>query len=142
MIKDLKVEQHDEASIFSTPLEEYYYNSPNMLEYLKDEHFHNSLKGCEVQMIVNRSVEGDLSVNRICHTHNVTCSKTGWELGWYMGKDSRYTNSVKYCLNCGREVMSKALNFKYCKECKVIMSNKRAKELIEIRKRNVLNYYK
>ena len=24
-----------------------------------------------------------IAITKICKTHNVLCSKTGWELGWY-----------------------------------------------------------
>jgi len=62
-------------------------NRPNShLKYLKDEHYHSTDKGCDIEMrIVRTSTYRDISVHRYCHTHNCLCSKSGWEMGWFGG---------------------------------------------------------
>ena len=109
------------------------YIPDNHLDYLENKYFHSEDKGCDLELVKRLGTrKGEPKVPgeyKVCHTHDTLCSKSGWELGFFMGSDSRaYNRKLYHCLNCGREVMSKALNFKYCKECKVIMSNKRAKE--------------
>jgi len=126
------IKQLDGATIFSTPLEEYYYASPEYLDYLKNKHFHNSHKGCDTEMVINKCKDGNLSVNMICHTHNVTCSKTGWELGWYLGTKSRADIYRKVnCCDCGKEIETKSRTFKRCSACKIIATNKRTKDRLK-----------
>lgn len=62
----------------------------NAIDYCKDEHYHSFLKGCDCEMIIKRNEFDDFAlVNKFCKTHQVMCSKTGWELGWYRGTNSR-----------------------------------------------------
>jgi len=139
MIKDLKFETNYEATINTTPLEERYYCSPNWLDYLEDKHFHNSHKGCDTEMIVKNCKDRNLSVNMICHTHNVTCSKTGWEIGWWGRTNSKLMMSrTVTCCDCGKVLETKARNFKRCPDCKVISSNKRANDRLLNKVNNLL----
>lgn len=57
--------------------------------YLPHEKYHSFLKGCECEMKITRSDNHNISVHKYCKTHGVMCSKTGWELGWYQGTNSR-----------------------------------------------------
>lgn len=63
-------------------------------EYLPNEHYHSFLKGCDCEIRIFSGVRGDdkenKSVQKYCKTHGVLCSKTGWELGWYLGTRSQY----------------------------------------------------
>jgi len=55
-----------------------------------NEHFHCSAKGCEIEMRLMRTdYYGDYIIQKYCHKHNRVCSKTGWELGWYLGKQTK-----------------------------------------------------
>lgn len=93
-------------------------------QYLKDPHFHHSLKGCKIKMIklrdtIKDGVRMDSGMYKVCLTHNVECSKTGWELGHYLGNDNKnehhrfhfrkckcgkvYDNKYGMCLHCLRK---------------------------------------
>lgn len=105
------------ASTLNTPLLESFYNSPFYLDYLKDEHFHHSDKGCSVKMIMEH-IDRNWRVNKICQTHNCTCSKTGWELNWYMGT---YSKEKRICTMCGAEYKSRGTWSFYCPKCKKVV---------------------
>lgn len=58
-------------------------------KYLPHERYHSFLKGCKCTMKITRSDNHNISIHKYCKTHGVMCSKTGWELGWYQGTNSR-----------------------------------------------------
>jgi hypothetical protein len=60
----------------------------NFLNELKHPKFHSEEKGCEIERIKTPTGYGYME-NIICHTHNVKCSKSGWELGYYLGQRSK-----------------------------------------------------
>ena len=64
----------------------------NADDYLLNDKYHSFLKGCECEMRIVSGVRGDdkenKAVNKFCKTHNVLCSKTGWEIGWFHGTKS------------------------------------------------------
>ena len=108
------------------PLEEHYYDCDNYKEYLSNEHFHHSEKGCEVEIRRTSNVQRDnrISINRYCKTHDCLCSKTGWELGWFSGTNNRIyknNNVKKKCHNCNEWYMTTSGNTKYCRECAIII---------------------
>lgn len=98
----------------------------NWGKYLKHKRFHDSEKGCDIEMTTKKSSDGYVIINRFCKTHNVTCSKTGWEIGWYLGDNSKLGLYTAVCCDCGKEIRTKAINFKRCSSCKVKASNNRA----------------
>ena len=99
----------------------------NWAKYLEHKRFHDSQKGCDIEMIIKKTSDGrGLMINRICKTHNINCSKTGWEIGWYLGKNSKLGLYTAICCDCGKETRTKAINFKRCSACAVKASNKRA----------------
>lgn len=57
-------------------------------------------------------------VNKICLTHNKTCSKTGWELGWYQGTctDDLMDRKEK-CQKCGDIFVRRNTKQLYCTKC-------------------------
>jgi len=69
-------------------LDERAYMPNNYQEYLSNDIFHDTGKGCQIEMRISRSYIGGLVVNKYCHTHQKLCSKTGWEMGKYLGKRS------------------------------------------------------
>ncbi len=67
--------------------------TPNCADdYLQNDKYHHSLKGCKVEMMLERSITKDGQINvsttKHCKTHNVKCSKSGWEWGYYQGDKS------------------------------------------------------
>lgn len=102
-------------------LDENKYNSLNYKDYLTHERFHHSEKGCEVEIIASKR-EGNYAVLKFCKTHNVLCSKTGWESGWYQGEETAKTDQIiSHCIVCGKEIIlkNKVRYTSYCsKECK------------------------
>ena len=100
---------------YTDPLEERYYNSPKYIDFLDNKHFHHTEKGCRVEMIEVVASSGDRAINKICKTHNKRCSKTGWEIGWYMG--TRSDDKSRICRNCKQEFKSVS-NEVYCDDCK------------------------
>lgn len=57
-------------------------------DYLQHNRYHHSMKGCECEMRIRRRDNHNIAINKFCITHNILCSKTGWELGWYLGRKS------------------------------------------------------
>lgn len=53
-----------------------------------NQHFHSSAKGCSLTQIHGAKWSGKDIENYYCLTHGVICTKTGWELGWYLGTKS------------------------------------------------------
>jgi hypothetical protein len=97
------------------------YNSPDYKSFLNHKRFHHSLKGCNIEMKKVKYVRGDIVVNKYCHTHNVMCSKTGWEIGYFMGKKSVKPEPYK-CLTCG-EIFYPLREAKYCESCRKLIGN-------------------
>lgn len=66
-------------------------------DFLPNPHFHNADKGCNcfVQISNIGKKNSRRRVNVYCLTHNITCSKTGWELGWYLGNNNLATKGIR-----------------------------------------------
>ena len=69
-------------------------NLPEGYKDIKDEHFHSS-HTCDIEMRAYRYKRlygscktGGGIITKYCHTHNVVCSKTGWEIGFYRGTET------------------------------------------------------
>lgn len=105
-------------------LDEEAYKPNNHLKYLKNKHYHHSEKGCKIEMgIEYGNRKGELpqpGVVKRCLTHNVVCSKTGWEKGWYAGDRT----IVNCCNSCGNEIKK---GKKFCEKC--INKNKKKNKL-------------
>jgi len=113
----------------SAPLEEEFFDTPYFEDYLPHERFHHSHKGCKVEMVQTiSSKDKRISINKICHTHDVRCSKTGWELGWYLGNNNKNENSRRSikCAICGKEILVYSGNSKYCPDCYIIHNREAA----------------
>lgn len=86
--------------------EEEFYNPSGYADYLGNEHYHHSDKGCQIEMTTELGTrKGEISLPGVikkCLTHNCVCSKTGWEKGFYNGTDSR----ANLC-QCGKELEGK-----------------------------------
>lgn len=121
-------ERVDSATVENTPLEEGFYNSPFFKSYLPHERFHSRDKGCDIEMVVMigdsiHSYYKSPVVSRICHTHNVRCSKTGWEWGWYLGTSSKF--KYKSCEKCGHPFNYQHESARYCSKCRIIIQNEK-----------------
>lgn len=84
---------------------------------LDNPKYHHSKKGCDVFMYYKQGERG-FPVLKYCLTHNVVCSKTGWETGWYNGECSKdiwvddfYINKCKIC---GNDFKARNHNMCYC----------------------------
>jgi hypothetical protein len=89
----------------------------NVEQYLKDEHFHHSLRGCKCVVLPISAKDGnriDNGVYKKCLTHNVDCSKTGWELGHYLGNNNKGTKEVTHTCECGKQFRNK---YGMCFDC-------------------------
>ena len=53
-----------------------------------NQRYHSSNKGCVISKIHGAKWSKKDVDNYYCHTHGVICTKTGWELGWYLGTNS------------------------------------------------------
>jgi len=87
----------------------------NYSDIYQNEKYHHSLKGCEVKLIKYRCKNGGIIINKHCITHNIICSKTGWELGYYNGVKSHDTSG--FCIICGKDLIKSGRTI-YCKECR------------------------
>lgn len=111
----------------------------NFLNELEHPKFHLEEKGCKIERIKIPTGYG-LMENIICHTHNVTCSKSGWELGYYLGQRSKdvydaSARSQKYLkCECGKRYIDKGKGM--CKDC----YNKAHPELFYDKKLKTLKY--
>lgn len=126
----------EQINDYKLPLTEEYYNAFNFEDFLNNDKFHHSHKGCLVEMRLNKAEKGNLSINKICLTHNKTCSKTGWELGWYMGTNSRMAwgagKYTKKCAKCKTEYLAKARNQKYCYKCRKLVDDKKYTKFVAV----------
>ena len=92
-------------------------------QYLPHDKYHHSLKGCDCEIVIERSkIYGDsdyynLRINKLCKTHNVMCSKTGWELGWYQGTNSHIMSKEIECASCGVSITPSSHRV-LCNKCK------------------------
>ena len=87
-------------------------------DFLSNKKFHDIRKGCNVISFQERADKGILELKK-CLTHNVICSKTGWEDGWYMGTKSKELPS-KYkrkCKGCQEIFFTNKNNQYYCNKC-------------------------
>ena len=93
--------------------QESFYNPSSYADYLENDKFHHSDKGCKIEMNIAKGTrKGErvlTGVIKRCLTHNCVCSKTGWEKGWYLGSMS----SLNVC-NCGAELEK---NKRVCPTC-------------------------
>lgn len=124
-------------NINNCPLEEEFFNPNNLAECLEHEKYHHSYKGCEIEMKLMSKYNGKSKtvVNKFCKTHNILCSKTGWELGHYQGTQSKGLMRVHYCQMCGKEIHSHQPRVYFCKECyPLFMKEKYAEEREQRRK--------
>ncbi len=60
---------------------------------MNKDKFHSHDRGCKLlQINLKRSdvkdPHGEMECV-YCETHEVLCSKTGWEMGWYQGTESK-----------------------------------------------------
>lgn len=120
---------NNEASNVTTPLKEEFFNSPFYLNYLYHDKFHHTDKGCKCEMRKSSSEECNLHITKYCLTHDKTCSKTGWELGWYLGTNSRvlFDDTIN-CKRCGKTVLKMTRVHKYCHECSLVVHREIAKQ--------------
>ena len=93
------------------------------VEYLSHPKYHHSDKGCNcVVQILQREGSTRSVINILCLTHNIMCSRTGWEIGWYMGEDSqiawRKAQPERACSMCGDMFFPFSKNGIRCKKCK------------------------
>ena len=97
----------------------------NHEEYLKNDKYHSSDKGCDCEIIEEkgkiysktRNENNNIAVLKYCKTHNVLCSKTGWELGYFHNSNSKkefQMGDYNYCRKCGIGIKKR---FKLCPEC-------------------------
>ena len=93
------------------------YNPEGYADFLPNQYYHHSDKGCEVVMDIEytgRPGEAKVpSVIKRCLTHGVTCHKEGWQVGRLLGFD----NSIKYCDDCGEVLDESIKKQKYCNNC-------------------------
>lgn len=128
--KEVSSFQEYEIKDYNAPLEEVFFNSLNYREFLCNEHFHHSAKGCQIEM--SREYKGQIGdespvVSKKCLTHGVNCSKTGWEWGWYLGTSSKELlgghKCWKICKRCGAEYKSNCATSLYCLTCRPLAHN-------------------
>lgn len=104
-------------------INEFDFTPLNAEAYFYSQKFHHSLKGCEIEMrkkeCVRNEEETDYCYNKFCLTHNKLCSKTGWELGWYLGTNNLKGLLTLKCFKCGSEFHTNRDNRRYCDQCKI-----------------------
>ena len=119
-------------------LKEHQEITPSNYKEIKDnDKFHHSLKGCNIEMIATK-YDDTIAITKICKTHNVLCSKTGWELGWYMGTKSVIIEKAEYCLNCGCKIDRPMAHRIYCRKCKSTIASFRSFVYNNYYKKNLL----
>jgi hypothetical protein len=94
------------------------YTPDNYKEYLGNDLYHHKDKGCELEIKINKSSNGNISIEKFCKTHNVLCSKTGWELGWYNGTESKKIGGQFTCQRCGETFNATEAWRNFCDKCK------------------------
>lgn len=107
------------GNVNDCPLEEQFFNPDNLAEILEHEKYHHSLKGCNIEMRINDThyLNSKICVNKFCKTHQVNCSKTGWEIGYYQGTQSKGLMRVHHCQMCGKIIMSYQPRVYFCRDC-------------------------
>ena len=95
------------------------FDPDNLFSCLKHPRYHSTLCGCSCEMISIPTDCRGLIINKRCLTHDVMCSKSGWELGWWAGTDTKAINPVafdyKIC-ECGRKFIKSKFH-DYCHRC-------------------------
>lgn len=111
----------------------------NHREYLKHDKYHSSDKGCDCEMREEkgsvygktRNENNNIAVLKYCKTHNVLCSKTGWDLGYFHNSDSKQEfkmGDYNKCADCDDIADNGS---KFCSTCRKIRrfeSGKRFRE--------------
>lgn len=108
----------------------YYQDTPtNLDEVINNEHYHHSLKGCDIEVKISNGDFGNCK-EVYCKTHKVLCSKTGWEYGWYTGNNNRIYKDflISNCVMCGKEIESKYGTRLYCDKCRKIKQEEQTKK--------------
>ena len=108
-------------------------------KYLSNDKYHHSLKGCDCEIAIKQSTTYkqddkyyNLMINKKCKTHNVMCSKTGWELGYYMGTNSSILDRYFNCKKCGCEfIVNIHSRLVYCKKCKEELRVSKIKKVVK-----------
>ena len=93
---------------------------PENYEEIKDhERFHRPEKGCDMEHRPYKSDCSNWAEEYYCKTHGVLCSRTGWELGWYMGSRSDYDSLpvISNCSVCGVSIEG-VRGKMFCDTCK------------------------
>ena len=125
---------------YNLPIDELHFNPDNYSQYLDNEHYHHSDKGCDVEVLVltdkRNDGKGNKSVNKICHTHSKVCSKTGWELGWYMGTESKTLFRERTCVICGVPIYSHQKQVFCCPNCRPEYIRRKVRENEERKRLN------
>lgn len=107
--------------IVPTDKTEAHFNPENLDDILTNPHFHHSLKGCICELVCFRASKSFSRLAKICHTHDIECSKTGWELGWYKGVNLQKFDATRTwtkCSVCGRKFQnSNDYNLDMCPYC-------------------------
>jgi len=98
----------------------------NHEDYLSNPLYHHKDKGCDTRLY-KTNIGDSLVYNKECLTHNVNCSKTGWEMGWYGGTKSE-NGTHSFCVTCGTPIISSSRTSKYCPACKKLAINRIAKK--------------
>lgn len=110
------------------PLKEYEFSEC----FRNNDMYHHTHKGCKISMRRDDKfsmTKGKTIEYAYCETHNVYCSKTGWNFHHYLGSDSiRIYNKFKWrpCKVCGRKTFSSINNEDdeiICPTCIDIKSN-------------------
>lgn len=75
--------------------------------------------------ITSKRIDNSVLELVYCKTHKIMCSKSGWELGWYLGTrsiDLMFKNKA-ICLMCKKEFYCRTSSQKYCKTCSKVRHN-------------------
>ncbi len=93
-------------------------------DYLTNNKYHHSAKGCNVEMMLSFSPDvnnNNISIIKYCKTHRKMCSRTGWEVGWYQGTYSpamdRFFKPKYLRCSCGRKFI-KTGRYRLCPLCR------------------------
>lgn len=111
---------------------ESFYNPHNIDSYLKNDRYHHSKKGCIIDVNQVPAYSGFM-VNKYCQVHKKICSKSGWELGWYQGTESKQCwgggQHLKNCEICQNEYITSSVDQRYCSnECRKVAHAQRRYE--------------
>ena len=94
-------------------------------KFLSNRRYHHSDKGCHIEMIIQKSpgrTNNNIMIKKYCKTHDIMCSKTGWEEGWYLGTNSRLltapTEKLRVCIKCRKKFrVKKNTKVNICQSC-------------------------